>query len=197
MRFPISELHLGRKDRTGFLIMPKRPHTWRVQAHGCCTSDDADLGFAPCDLTAHFPVLSFDWSTAARHSWYQSPAEIVNQTVPIDATVPSLDTYCSGQDALTQTHSALASRTPALMRMAPQRAPTHAPHLSNWNGGTCLLCCVRRLSAHSWSGCPTSSASICPHPLKSQAPPLASDAQCQYRASGHTERIPTPSLSRA
>ena len=45
------------KYRTGFLIMPQRPHTWRDQAHGCYTFDNADLGFAPSDLIAHFPVF--------------------------------------------------------------------------------------------------------------------------------------------
>ena len=45
------------RDCTGFLIMPQRPHTWRVQAHGCYKSDNADLGCAPRDQTAHFPVF--------------------------------------------------------------------------------------------------------------------------------------------
>ena len=44
------------KDCTGFLIMP-RPFTWRVQAQGCHPLDNADLGFAPSDLTAHCPVF--------------------------------------------------------------------------------------------------------------------------------------------
>ena len=43
---------------------------------------------------------SFEWPTAARQSWYRSPAE----TVPINAAAPPQDTYCSGQDAFTETH---------------------------------------------------------------------------------------------
>ena len=31
--------------------------TWRVQAHGCSMFDDADLGFAPSDVSAHLPVF--------------------------------------------------------------------------------------------------------------------------------------------
>ena len=45
------------KDCTGFLTMPKRPYEWRVDAHGCYKFDNADLGFAPRDQTAHFTVL--------------------------------------------------------------------------------------------------------------------------------------------
>ena len=80
------------------------------------------------------------------------------------------------------------------MRMAPQRTPSHAHHPSNWMGGTCLLCCVRYTctSTPSWSGCPTSSASIPPHPLESQDPALASDTQCPYCLGGNTECVPIP-----
>ena len=63
------------------------------------------------------------------------------------------------------------------MRMVHQRAPTQTHHLSIWNIGTCRLCCVPLVlqvkieHPHpSWSRCPTSSASISPHPLQSQAP---------------------------
>ena len=63
------------------------------------------------------------------------------------------------------------------MRMVHQRAPTQVHHLSIWNSGTCRLCCVLLVlqvkieHPHpSWSECPTSSASISPHPLQSQAP---------------------------
>ena len=45
------------RDCTGFLIMPQRPHTWKVHLHSCCTFDNADLGFGPRDHTAHFPVF--------------------------------------------------------------------------------------------------------------------------------------------
>ena len=45
------------KDCTSFLIMPKRPYDWRVDAHGCYKFDNADLGFAPRDQTARFPVF--------------------------------------------------------------------------------------------------------------------------------------------
>ena len=37
--------------------MPKRPYAWRVDAQGCHKFDNADLGFAPSDQTAHFPVF--------------------------------------------------------------------------------------------------------------------------------------------
>ena len=63
-------------------------------------------------LGADRHAQSFDWPSAARQSWYQSSAESVIQTVPSNATAPSLDTYCSGQDAYTQTHSSTQSAQP-------------------------------------------------------------------------------------
>ena len=41
----------------GFLIMPKRPYEWRIDAHGCYKYDNAELGFGPRDQTAHLPVF--------------------------------------------------------------------------------------------------------------------------------------------
>ena len=78
-----------------------------------------------------------------------------------------------------------------------QRTPTHAHHLSNWIDGTCLLCCVplvlrvRLCIPPSWSECPTSSASIPPHPLESPRACL-NDAP-----GGNSECVLSPSLSRA
>ena len=45
------------RERTGFLIMPKRPYDWRVDTHGCYKFDNAALGFGPRDQTAHLPVF--------------------------------------------------------------------------------------------------------------------------------------------
>ena len=45
------------RERTGFLIMPKRPHDWRVDTHGCDKFDNAALGFGPRDQSAHLPVF--------------------------------------------------------------------------------------------------------------------------------------------
>ena len=44
------------RECTGFIITPLRPHEQRVDAHGCCKFDNAELGFGPRDQTAHFPV---------------------------------------------------------------------------------------------------------------------------------------------
>ena len=46
-----------RRECTGFLIMPKSPCEWRVDAHGCYKFNNADLGFGPHDQTAHFPAF--------------------------------------------------------------------------------------------------------------------------------------------
>ena len=35
------------RERTGFLIMSKRPYDWRVDTHGCCKYDNAALGLDP------------------------------------------------------------------------------------------------------------------------------------------------------
>ena len=45
------------RERIGFLIMPKRPYEWYVDAHGCYKFNNADLALRPRDTTAHFPVF--------------------------------------------------------------------------------------------------------------------------------------------
>ena len=45
------------RERTGFLIMPKRPHEWRVESHGCYKFDNATHGFGPRDQSAHLPLF--------------------------------------------------------------------------------------------------------------------------------------------
>ena len=45
------------KDCAGFLIMPRRPFTWRVHQHVCFKFGKEALGFAPSDLTAHCSVF--------------------------------------------------------------------------------------------------------------------------------------------
>ena len=45
------------RERTGFLIMPKRPCEWRVVSHGCYKFNSADLALGPRDSSAHFPVF--------------------------------------------------------------------------------------------------------------------------------------------
>ena len=45
------------RERTGFLIMPKRPCEWRADSHCCYKFDNAALGFGPRDQTAHLPVF--------------------------------------------------------------------------------------------------------------------------------------------
>ena len=62
----------SRKDCTGFLTVPQRPHTWRVQSHGCYMFDNAGFGFAPSDLSAHFPV-SLSTSVSQCHTQRPSP----------------------------------------------------------------------------------------------------------------------------
>ena len=47
LRWSIGGLDETRNDGAGFLIMPKRPYEWRVDAHGCYKFDNAALGFAP------------------------------------------------------------------------------------------------------------------------------------------------------
>ena len=53
----LGALEEPNRERPGFLIMPKRPHEWRVDTHGCCQHDNAALGFGPRDQTAHVPVF--------------------------------------------------------------------------------------------------------------------------------------------
>ena len=45
------------RERTRFLIMPKRPYKWRVDSRGCYKFDNATLGLGPRDQSAQFPVF--------------------------------------------------------------------------------------------------------------------------------------------
>ena len=53
----LGALEESNRERTGFLIMPKRPYDWRVDTHGCYKFDNAAPGFGPRDQTAHVPVF--------------------------------------------------------------------------------------------------------------------------------------------
>ena len=53
----LGALEEPNREYTGFLIMPKRPYEWRVDAHGCYKFDNASLGLRPRDQTAHLPVF--------------------------------------------------------------------------------------------------------------------------------------------
>ena len=46
------------RERTGFLIMPKRPYEWRVDSHGCYKFDNALLGLGPRDQSPGVPSSS-------------------------------------------------------------------------------------------------------------------------------------------
>ena len=53
----LGALEEQNRERTGFLIMPKRPYEWRVHSHGCYKFDNATLGLGPRDQTAHLLVF--------------------------------------------------------------------------------------------------------------------------------------------
>ena len=47
----LGALEEPNRERTWFLIMPKRPYDWHVDSHGCYKYDNAALGFGPRDQT--------------------------------------------------------------------------------------------------------------------------------------------------
>ena len=53
----LGALEDSNRERTGFLIMPKHPYEWYMDAHGCLFFNNADLACGPRDTTAHFPVF--------------------------------------------------------------------------------------------------------------------------------------------
>ena len=53
----LGALEEPNRERTGFLIMPKRPYEWCVDSHGCHKNDNTALAFGPRDQTAHLPVF--------------------------------------------------------------------------------------------------------------------------------------------
>ena len=53
----LGALEEPNRERTGFLILPKRPCDWRVDTHGCYKYDNTAFGFGPRDQTAHLPVF--------------------------------------------------------------------------------------------------------------------------------------------
>ena len=65
----LGALEEPNRERTRFLIMPKRPYQWRVHSHGCYKFDNATLGLGPRDQTAHLPVFSS--SPYCQSAWSQ------------------------------------------------------------------------------------------------------------------------------
>ena len=53
----LGALEEPNRECAGFLIMPKRPHEWRVHSHGCYKFDNALLGLGPRDQSLHLPVF--------------------------------------------------------------------------------------------------------------------------------------------
>ena len=53
----LGALEEPNRERTGFLIMPKRPYDWSVDSHGCNKYDNAVLAFGPRDQTADLPMF--------------------------------------------------------------------------------------------------------------------------------------------
>ena len=45
------------RECTGFLIIPKRPYEWYVDAHGCYKFSDADLALGTRGNTTHLPAF--------------------------------------------------------------------------------------------------------------------------------------------
>ena len=53
----LGALEDSNPECTGFLVTPKRPHEWYVDAHGCYKFNNADLALGRRDTTAHFLVF--------------------------------------------------------------------------------------------------------------------------------------------
>ena len=53
----LGALEEPNRERSCFLIVPKRPYEWRVDTHGCYKFDKATLGLEPRNQTAHLPVF--------------------------------------------------------------------------------------------------------------------------------------------
>ena len=53
----LGALDDSNRERTRFLIMPKRPYEWRVDSVACYEFHNADLALVPRDTTAHFLVF--------------------------------------------------------------------------------------------------------------------------------------------
>ena len=63
----LGALEESKRERTGFLIMPKRPYDWRLDSHGCYKFDNAALGFDP-EIK---PLTFLCFSTFAPPTWSQ------------------------------------------------------------------------------------------------------------------------------
>ena len=53
----LGALEESNRERTSFLIMPKRPYEWYVDAHGCYKFNSSDLELGPRDITSQLPVF--------------------------------------------------------------------------------------------------------------------------------------------
>ena len=106
------------RECTGFLIMPKRPHEWRVDSHGCYKFDNAALGLGPRDQSAHLPVFLHLRNTFAtpifpdpavlcavsKHNKEGMIANIINLSVPRNDAHDHAPVHQGVHDASQQDH---------------------------------------------------------------------------------------------
>ena len=141
------------RERTGFLIMPKRPCEWRVDSHGCCYKfDNAALGFRPCDQSAHLPVFLHLRTTnlpgppashaASMHNKEEWNAGITNMTVR-EGDVHDCDPVRQGHvSAFPFTPSAVARES-----FASQLCLLTVLTLGRFAASLCLCLCLCQLGA--------------------------------------------------
>ena len=88
------------RERTGFLIMPKRPCDWRVHSHGCYKFDNALLGFGPRDQTAHLRTTNLPGphsimrSEQAQHRRFERRHDKQERTRPPETSISLWFTDC-------------------------------------------------------------------------------------------------------
>ena len=69
----LGALEEPNRERTGFLIMPKRPYDWRVDTHCCYKYDNTALGFGPRDQTTHLRTTNLPGPSSIMRSEQAQP----------------------------------------------------------------------------------------------------------------------------
>ena len=128
------------KDRTGFLIMPKRPYEWSVEVHGCYKFDNADFGFAPRDQTAHFPVFL--------HLCVTNLPGRDSITRSCQAQQRRLERAASKNDRIRHASNPLATQPKSSPSQSNTPPPPQCERLPMLH---CCLACSTFLSGNTWS----------------------------------------------
>ena len=132
------------RECTSFIIMPRHPHTWIVYSHGCYKFDNADVGFRPRDLTAHFPAFLHLRVTnlpgpdrivrSDQAQQRQTPLQATSATIRIEHSdlVDPAQCHADRRDSARCQYRPCGKRSCTVFVVAAHRLDAQAPCSSAW-----------------------------------------------------------------